>query len=258
MNSIDFNPENAKDSNQETLFSQHLLVCALQELSSLFIGLGTTAQNLLTDQSLNAIDATCAVLVHPCAAARLAAAWCLRSCCIAVPSQITPLIDRFIEAIEQMRSSPEAIAGYSCALAAILGSARHSPLGIPHTKGKVVFNCAEELLRSASQNSRMSLHRTQAGWLLIGAIMTLGSPVVKGLLPRMLLLWRNSFPRSNKELESEKARGDAFTWQVTLEGRAGALSVMHSFLLNCPDLVSEDITRRLLTPIESALAMLVK
>lgn len=42
----------------------------------------------------------------------------------------------------------------------------------------------------------------------------LGSSVVRGLLPRMVLLWRNSFPRSNKELESEKARGDAFTWQV--------------------------------------------
>lgn len=258
MNSIDFNPENAKDSNQETLFSQHLLVCALQELGSLVLGLGTTAQSLLHDHSLNSIDATCAVLVHPCAAARLAAAWCLRCFCVAVPSQITPLIDRFVDALEQMRSSPEAIAGYSAALAATLGSVRYSPLGIPHTKGKVVFNTAEELLRSASQNSRMSLNRTQAGWLLIGAIMTLGSPVVKGLLPRMLLLWRNSFPRSNKELESEKARGDAFTWQVTLEGRAGALSVMHSFLLNCPDLVTEDITRRLLTPIESALAMLVK
>ncbi|XP_039953261.1 HEAT repeat-containing protein 5B isoform X1 [Bactrocera tryoni] len=257
MNSIDFNPENAKDSNQETLFSQHLLVCALQELGSLVLGLGTTAQSLLHDHALNSIDATCAVLVHPCAAARLAAAWCLRCFCVAVPSQITPLIDRFVDAIEQMRSSPEAIAGYSAALAATLGSVRYSPLGIPHTKGKVVFNTAEELLRSASQNSRMSLNRTQAGWLLIGAIMTLGSPVVKGLLPRMLLLWRNSFPRSNKELESEKARGDAFTWQVTLEGRAGALSVMHSFLLNCPDLVTEDITRRLLTPIESALAMLV-
>jgi len=47
--------------------------------------------------------------------------------------------------------------------------------------------------------------------------------VVKVHLPRMLLLWRNAFPRSAKELESEKARGDAFTWQVTLEGRAGAL-----------------------------------
>lgn len=86
----------------------------------------------------------------------------------------------------------------------------------------------------------------------------LGVPVVRGLLPRMLLLWRNSFPRSTKELESEKARGDAFTWQVTLEGRAGALSAMHSFVQNCPELVNDDIIRRLLTPIESALAMLTK
>lgn len=257
MNSIDFNPENAKDSNQETLFSQHLLVCALQELGSLVLLLGTTAQNLLTDQSLNFIDATCAVLIHPCMAARLAAAWCLRCVCVAVPSQITPLIDRFIEAIEKMRTSPDAISGYSGALAAVLGGVRYSPLGIPHTRGKIIFNTAEELLRTASQNSRLSLNRTQAGWLLIGAIMTLGVPVVKGLLPRMLLLWRNAFPRSTKELDSEKARGDAFTWQVTLEGRAGALSVMHSFLLHCSELVTDDITRRLLTPIESALAMLI-
>jgi len=44
----------------------------------------------------------------------------------------------------------------------------------------------------------------------------IGVSVVRGLLPRMLLLWRNSFPRSSKELESEKARGDAFTWQVRI------------------------------------------
>ncbi|XP_059611858.1 HEAT repeat-containing protein 5B isoform X2 [Phlebotomus argentipes] len=258
MNTIDFNPENAKDSNQETLFSQHLLVCALQELGSLVLILGTTAQNLLNDQHLNFVDATCAVLIHPCLAARLAAAWCLRCICVAVPSQITPLIDRFIDAMENMRSSPEAISGYSSALAAVLGSVRFSPLGIPHTKGKVVFNTAEELLRTASQNSRLSLARTQAGWLLIGAIMTLGAPVVKGVLPRVRLLWRNSFPKSENELESEKARGDAFTWQVTLEGRAGALSVMHSFLLHCPELLmTDDNTRRLHTSIKNAVEMLV-
>ena len=51
-----------------------------------------------------------------------------------------------------------------------------------------------------------------------------------GLLPRMILLWRNAFPRNIKELDSEKARGDAFTWKVSLEGRAGALSAMHSFI----------------------------
>lgn len=258
MNTIDFNPENAKDFNQETLFSQHLLVCALQEIGSLVLSLGTTAHDLITDQSLNLIDVAVSVLIHPCQAARLAAAWCLRCICVAVPSQISPLIDRCVNGIEQYRTSPEAIAGYSAALAAVLGGVHLSPLGVPHMKGKIIFNTAEELLRCASQNSRLSLNRTHAGWLLIGAIMTLGIPVVRGLLPRMLLLWRNSFPRSSKELESEKARGDMFTWQVTLEGRAGALSAMCSFLEHCPELVNEDTNRRLLTPIESALAMLTK
>lgn len=53
MNSIDFNPENAKEFNQETLFSQHLLVCALQEIGSLILSLGTTAHDLITDHSLS-------------------------------------------------------------------------------------------------------------------------------------------------------------------------------------------------------------
>lgn len=33
---------------------------------------------------------------------------------------------------------------------------------------------AEDLLRSASQNSRISVQRMQSGWLLIAALMTLG------------------------------------------------------------------------------------
>lgn len=39
----------------------------------------------------------------------------------------------------------------------------------------MIFNVAEDLLRSASQNSRLSLQRTQAGWLMIGSVMTLGT-----------------------------------------------------------------------------------
>lgn len=83
------------------------------------------------------VDTVIAVLIHPCQAARLAAAWCLRCICVAVPSQITPLIDRCVDGLENRRNSPEAISGYSSALAAVLGSVRLSPLGVPHTKGKV-------------------------------------------------------------------------------------------------------------------------
>lgn len=56
--------------------------------------------------------------------------------------------------------------------------------------------------------------------------------MVKNHLPKMLLLWRNAFPRSTKELESEKVRGDSFTWQVTLEARAGALGGVYSLYYN--------------------------
>jgi len=38
---------------------------------------------------------------------------------------------------------------------------------------------AEDLLCSASQNSRLSVQRTQAGWLLIAALMTLGNSCVQ-------------------------------------------------------------------------------
>lgn len=44
---------------------------------------------------VDVVDAVMAVLVHPCQAARLAAAWCLRCLCVAVPSQNTPVIDRY-------------------------------------------------------------------------------------------------------------------------------------------------------------------
>jgi|UPI0000F4A361 hypothetical protein len=39
---------------------------------------------------------------------------------------------------------------------------------------------AEDLLCSAAQNSRLSLQRTQAGWLLVAALMTLGNSSLEG------------------------------------------------------------------------------
>lgn len=77
------------------------------------------------------------VLIHPSHAARLSASWCLASIAVALPSQLTPLLDRCVERMDKLRSSPEAVAGYSSALAALLGGVYQCPLGIPHSKGKV-------------------------------------------------------------------------------------------------------------------------
>ncbi len=181
MNTLELSPEGSRDTaNQETLYSQHLLVVALQELGTLFLRLGTSARSLMTDSHFRATDVLLSVLLHPCQAPRLASAWALRCLCVAVPGHLTPTIDRCLDGLEKLKASAEAVSGYSGAIAAMLGTVRLTPLGIPHTHGKFIFNVGEELLRTASQNSRLSKERTQAGWLLISAIMSLGPAVVKG------------------------------------------------------------------------------
>lgn len=121
-----------------------------------------------------------------------------------------------------------------------------------------MLGVAEDLLRSASQNSRLSLQRTQAGWLLLSSVCTLGTAVVDDHLSHVLLLVRCVFPPSVRELDMELHRGDCFTWQVTLEGRAGALCVLKNLLLSCRDLLTNDTINRLLTPLACAVALLTK
>uniref|UniRef100_A0A452TZH1 HEAT repeat-containing protein 5A n=1 Tax=Ursus maritimus TaxID=29073 RepID=A0A452TZH1_URSMA len=236
--------------------SQHMLVCALQELGNLIYSLGTTAAPLLQDSSI--LDSVISVILHPSISVRLAAAWCLHCIAVALPSYLTPLLDRCLERLTVLKSSPEAVTGFSFAVAALLGAVKHCPLGIPHGKGKIIMTLAEDLLCSAVQNSRLSAQRTQAGWLLIAALMTLGPAVVSHHLARVLLLWKCVFPVSPKDLETEKSRGDSFTWQVTLEGRAGALCAIKSFVSHCGDLLTEEVIQRLLPPLPCAVDLLTQ
>ncbi|XP_015270694.1 PREDICTED: HEAT repeat-containing protein 5A [Gekko japonicus] len=253
------------DSNVETrvgttdvIGSQHMLICALEELGNLMHGLGTTAAPVLQDSSTGVLDAVISIILHPSISVQLAAAWCLRCIAVALPCLLTPLLDRCIERLTALKSSPEAVTGYSFAIAALLGAVRQCPLGIPHCKGKVIMTVAEDLLRSASQNSRISVQRMQSGWLLIAALMTLGPAVVQYHLPRMLLLWKCVFPLSPKDLETEKSRGDSFTWQVTLEGRAGALCAIKSLIVHCGGLLTDEVIQSLLPPLPCAVDLLTQ
>ncbi|XP_006835427.1 PREDICTED: HEAT repeat-containing protein 5A [Chrysochloris asiatica] len=238
--------------------SQHMLVCALQELGNLIHSLSTTAAPLLQDSSAGILDSVTSVILHPCMSVRLAAAWCLHCIAVALPSYLTPLLDRCLERLTVFKSSPEAVTGFSFAVASLLGAVKHCPLGIPHGKGKVIMTLAEDLLCSATQNSRLSAQRTQAGWLLIASLMTLGPAVVSHHLARVLLLWKCVFPVSPKDLETEKSRGDSFTWQVTLEGRAGALCAIKSFVSYCGELLTEEVIQHLLPPLPCAVDFLTQ
>lgn len=245
-------------STTDVVASQHMLICALEELGNLIHSLSTTAAPVLQDSSIGVLDAVISIILHPSISVQLAAAWCLRCIAVALPCFVSPLLDRCIERLTALKSSPEAVTGYSFAIAALLGAAKQCPLGLPHCKGKVIMAVAEELLRSASQNSRISIQRMQSGWLLIAALMTLGPAVIQHHLPRILLLWKCAFPPSPKDLETEKCRGDSFTWQVTLEGRAGALCAIKSFIVHCGGLLTDEVIQRLLPPLPSSIDLLTQ
>ncbi|XP_076835147.1 HEAT repeat-containing protein 5A isoform X2 [Brachyhypopomus gauderio] len=245
-------------SSMDVASSQHVLVCSLMELASILQALCSTAAPLLHDSTTGILDTVISVLLHPSASARLAAAWCLRCVAVAVPAQAAVSLDRCSERLAALKSCPEAVAGYSAAIAALLGAVQHCPLGIPHDKSKVVVGLAEDLLRSAAQNSRISIQRAHGGWLLLSALTTLGPTVMENHLARMLLLWRCAFPQSVKELEGELRRGDAFTWQVTLEGRSGALCAMKNLVVYCRDLLSDEVISRLLPILSCSVALLTQ
>jgi hypothetical protein len=122
---------------------QHALVVALTELGHLMVRLGSvvaasllvpttvpTATNEedsakpITIGSTKLLEVLVSVLPHSSAAPRAAAAWSLRCMAIACPTHLTPAIDVCLEGLENLRSSPEAVVGYSSALAALLGSVR--------------------------------------------------------------------------------------------------------------------------------------
>ncbi|VDP57509.1 unnamed protein product [Schistosoma mattheei] len=236
---------------------QHLVICVLDIISQLIRWLDSLVVQLL-DQPTQLTDVLCTCLSHPVQAVRLAAASCLRQLVIVVPSQRIPLLNKCLHCLQQShRYSAETLLGVTFGITGLLAGVNYSILGLPNNVPDQLFSLAEELLRAANQNSRFALARTQSGWSLLAACITLGPNVVKPHLPRMLLFWRNAFPRSLRELEAEKQRGDAFTWQIMLESRSGALCSIQSFLEYCsPQLLTEDIIHRLLPLIECALNML--
>ncbi|EPB67067.1 HEAT repeat protein [Ancylostoma ceylanicum] len=203
INSFDYSVEPGVERilGAEAYSSAQAAVVATLELSNLVRQIGTAVTPLFVEAS-GIMEPVFACLLHPIVSARTATAWCLRCITMAVPSQLTPLIDR----LEHMKSCSDAISGYSLALAALIAAASDCKLGIPHAKPKQVLTCAEDMLKTATQQSRLAVAKISAGYILLNAVVSMGTPVVKENMPRIIQLWRTAFPRSTKEAEAEKGR----------------------------------------------------
>ena len=177
-------------SNSSNSGNQHILVCAMVEVGRLVQAVNTAALPLLVgDHTATSMDTDGSgttnkgilmetldvVLRSPSMAARLAAAWCMRCVARSLPSQLYNLVNVCLARLEQVKTSPEAISGFSQALGGLLGNVKTSDLGLPSSKARSVLNVAEEFLQSAeTAGSSLAVPYTQAGWLLVGAFCCLG------------------------------------------------------------------------------------
>ncbi len=264
-----------ESSSSNIEYTQHILICALHELSLLVQSLGTSTSLLLQDSCNGLIDTLFLVILNPSHSVRLSAAWCLRSITTALPSLMTPLIDRCLDKMKVLAKqstsyNTDAMSGFALALQALLGAVYRCPLGIPSQRAKTIFDFADDLLRTATASTagqqqslipRVILQRTHTAWHLLAACCTLGQEVIKKFVPRLVLLWRNVFPRSQADFEQEKQRGDSFTWTLSFNQRSGALCSMISFVNNCSTgdehLITDDLLKRMLNPIENAILVLL-
>lgn len=257
INGVDIVNEERASANQ-----QHVLICALYELSCIVKCLSTSTSVLVSDDSLKMIDKVILTLLYPNNAVKCVGAWCLRTIACSLPALMCSLLDNCLDKLSLIRNPSDALLGYGYACAALLGGVNQCHLGIPHLKSKLAFNIGEELLRTASQSNNITLakQKNSIGWLLLGAFMTLGSTIVRKHVPRLKRLWTSAMPISLEQIESEKKRGDAFTWQLSLESRAGALASMHSFLTHCGDLLNEERTllSAIVGAVEGALVLLAQ
>lgn len=170
MNGVDLSETRSTSTNlaanPQTIVAQqqHVLICALFELSCILKCLNTSASILVNDD-IKMVERILATLMHPNVAVKCVSAWCLRTLAYSLPAMMTPLLDNCMDRLSMVRNSSDALVGYGYACAALLGAIQACPLGVPHLKPKVAFNIGEELLRIASQsnNIQLALHKTSTG-----------------------------------------------------------------------------------------------
>ncbi|RNA33832.1 HEAT repeat-containing 5B-like isoform X1 [Brachionus plicatilis] len=238
--------------------SQHILICALHELSCILRTLNTSCSILLSEDN-KLVAKLFNTLLHAHTGVKCMTAWCLRALTSSLPSLMSSLLDTCMDKLSLIRNSSDALTGYGYACSALMGAISQCPLGVPSLKPKLGYNIGEELLRSASQSSNVNLamQKTNIGWMLIGAFMTVGGGLVRKHFNRIRKLWTLTLPSDLEQIEQEKKRGDASTWQLSLESRAGALASMSSFLQNCSDMLDDESTcQTFVQPVQCAILLL--
>lgn len=240
--------------------SKYTLVLALSEVAGLLQQLGTAPPQIIDVL----YDPLLRCLAHPSHSVQIHAAWCLRTLCYVLPTQLPASIQLLVQRLESdlqtlttsgERGGSDAnkrANGHSRGLAAVISVIPSRPLYTSFDVSARVLDMAVNLLRTCGEHSLpVSGVEIQVAWTLLSGLMALGPNFVRLHLPQLLLLWRNALPKPNG---ATTGRADA-EWAFLLHVRESALGCVVSFLHhNAEALLSLDVARKIVAFLSHTLA----
>jgi hypothetical protein len=147
------------------------------------------------------------------------------------------------------------IINYGNTLASLICVFPKRPLFVSYESAGTVFGIATQLVKSSTSNKESALGAAQSvvAWTLIGALMTLGTDFVKVHISQLLLIWKACFPKPN--LKGSKSRTE-LEWNSFLISKYSALSALCSFLKFNQELVTADVSKRVVVLLNNMMATL--
>ena len=192
-------------------------------------------------------------LNHILPSTRLNAAWCLRTCILSIPNQMSLIIDQLIKRLNDFRSNRQAIEGHAAAISAIIATSNiTSPRGLAPGKVTKILGLCSELLKPVNDTSA-SLSRVMGAWLLYAGLLS-----AKYLAKREKNDLRNAIMAQIKSCFPQKDVKGVFIKELTLgqdklstliETRSGALRAIQILSEAGDDVIEDVIIKKTVTAV---------
>lgn len=211
------------------------------------------------------VDPLFDLLKHPSFSVQMAAVWCIRCVCHALPQNLPYLLPRALNTLEKDLSNlanPSATPdlfrrtlAYVHAAAAIMSVFPAKPIYTSFELSARAMALATHLIRTPHKDPKIGGTQLQVAWILVSSLMCLGPNLVKLHLPQLLLLWKSALPKpSGKEANTIRTEAE---WGILFHTRQGAITSIYSFLVHNHDtLVTLDIAKRIAALLNNTLAFL--
>ncbi len=200
--------------------------------------------------------------------------WACRLFALAIPHQLHPMLTTLAAVVEAdlekftsvaHRESPplSVLVGPSIVLASVLTSVPFRKLHVSYDWLTPLLHMGLQMVKIAGRICEMIGTKAEhsapfwkkanmlsyAGWSIVTSLISLGPSFVRLNMNVLVNAWKAVLIKPTKEQLTQYISSEALHqayWMHVAQSREGALAAMHSFFINCSDLITADMRKKLI------------